>query len=156
MRIGYISVLAAVFLLLFINCRVGARSANIYNVSFDESGAASFSAAEVELPETASSEEYAAALLTALFDKKNSPNFAPPGTQILTLIINGSHLTLNLSKDILNFGETYYEECLRPQIVETALGISGIDTVTILVNNSYYYRARRPSRVLFECDMDNR
>ena len=156
MRIEYVSVLVVALLLIFFSRQVGAQSANIYNVSFDESGAASFSAVVVELPETTSLEEYATALLMALFDKRNSPNFAPPGTQILTLIINDSHLILNLSKDILSFGETYYEECLRRQIVETALGITDIDTVTVLVNNSYYYRARRPSRILFENSLKNR
>ena len=143
MRVEYAALLMMVLLAAFFQYRVAAQSANIYNISFDESGVASFSAVQVELPETYSTEEYATALLEALFDKKNSPNFAPPGTQILTLIVNGNHLTINLSKEVLSFGEEYYKDCLRRQIVKTALEIPGIDAVTVLVNNSDYFRFKR-------------
>ncbi|MCL2851717.1 MAG: GerMN domain-containing protein [Defluviitaleaceae bacterium] len=143
MRIEYAATFVLIVLVLFIGYQVSAQSANIYNVSFDESGEVSFSEIQVELPETSTPEEYAAALLEALFDKKYSPNFAPPGTQILTLIINDNHLILNLSKEILSFGEAYYEDCLRRQIVKTALEVPGIDTVTVLVDNSRYFRFRR-------------
>ena len=143
MRVGYIAALlvtlaAAPF--TFFEAGATEVAAKIYNIRYDNKGEASYHEIEVDLPETTSEEELAHALLTALFDRKNSANFAPPGTQILTLIINDNHLIVNLSKDILGFGETYYEDCLRRQIVKTALTIPKIDTITVLVNNSNYYR----------------
>jgi len=141
----HVAVLVMIFMVVLCSRPVGAQNANIYNISFDERGEASFYAIEVKLPETSTAEEYAAALITALFDKQNSPNFAPVGTQILTLIINGNHLTMNLSREILSFGEEYYNECLRRQIAKTALEVPQVDIVTILVDNSNFYRIQRPS-----------
>ena len=140
MRVEYAVALAVILLAGFLRFQVNAQSASIYNVSFDESGAAIYSEVKLDLPEAESTEEYAAALLKALFDKKHSPNFAPPGTQILTLIINDNHLILNLSKDILAFGEDYYRNCIRRQIVKTLVEIPGVDTVTVLVDNGHYFR----------------
>jgi len=150
MRVEYITallllIIAALFMIFEVDAannrsEAVAASGKIYNIRYDEQGQATYNEIDVDLPETNSKEEHAQALLMALFDKKHSPNFAPPGTQILTLIINDSHLIVNLSKDILGFGETYYEDCLRKQVVKTVLTIPEIDTVTVLVNNSNYYR----------------
>ena len=140
MRIEYIVALLLIFLVIFFRMEATASGAKIYNIRYDNNGEAIFNEIEVSLPPSLSAEDHAHALIVALFDKKHSSNFAPPGTQILTLIINDNHLTLNISKDILGFGETYYENCLRPQIVKTALTIPQIDTVTLLVDNEHYYR----------------
>lgn len=113
-----------------------------YHLRYDSSGELSWAQQKVEFHEEASQEERAKTLIYASFGK-NSPNFAPPDTKILTLLIHDDHLILNLSKQALSFGESYYEELIRRQITKTALAIDGIKRVTILVNNSKYYRVEK-------------
>jgi len=126
----------------------GANPAAVYNIYVDEDGSVGIGAVEVELPETSTTEDLAAALMDALFDRANSPNFAPPGTRVLTLIVNNGHITLNLSREVRSFGEEYYTNILRPQIAETLLAVPEIDVVTILVDNDDFYRVMRPLNVL--------
>lgn len=69
----------------------------------------------------------------------NSKNLIcmPINTEFLDTYYNNGNLFINLSEDVLIHGGTLYESVLLNQIFRTALSIDGVDTVTILINDSF-------------------
>ena len=114
-----------------------------HHLHYDTSGQAVWIERQLALPEGISPEESAKLLIEASFGKQ-SPNFAPPGTQVATLIISDGHMVVNLTKQAMGFGQDYYESTIRKQIIKTALGIEGISCITTLVDRGHYYRYQEP------------
>ena len=110
-----------------------------YHISYDNHGEAVWTEHNINIPEGISREDSARLTIEASFGK-HSPNFAPPGTHVTTLIIQDEHIVINLSKNALSFGRDYYENTIRKQIIKTALEIEGIRSITTLVDKGDYYR----------------
>ena len=60
---------------------------------------------------------------------------APRGVSVIGVKIEGDLLTVNLSRQILNYGGTANENILLAQFLKTALDIPGIRKVTLLVDS---------------------
>lgn len=63
----------------------------------------------------------------------------PKNTDLINTKIVSDHLFINVTKDILNYSGSYYENILLSQIAKTALSIDGINYVTILVEGELVY-----------------
>lgn len=63
----------------------------------------------------------------------------PVDTTFLETYYDNGNLFINISPEILNHGGSFYESVLLSQIFRTALSINGVNSVTILINNSFVY-----------------
>ena len=82
-----------------------------------------------------SREEKALVLFSNLFAGTEKYSFVPKGIKILNIFILENCLYLNVSSDIKSYGGgTSYETRLKMQIIKTAINITDIDSVTLMID----------------------
>ena len=134
-------------LLLFIfPQRVGAQELDKLQIFFyeiDEAGEETLVYYHITIPLGLSVEHRALIIFSEIFDNHNPDKmlFAPPNVRILDVLFlaGSSHLILNLSSDILNFGGTHFEYKLIHKLLTNAAGIGKATYFTILIDGQNQY-----------------
>ena len=134
-------------LLLFIfPQRVGAQELDRLQIFFyeiNEEGQETLIYYHITIPARLSVEQRALIIFSEIFDNHNPDKmlFAPPDVRILDVLFlpGSSHLFLNLSPDILNFGGTHFEYKLIHKLLTNAAGIDSVSYLTILINGQNQY-----------------
>jgi len=97
----------------------------------------------ITIPAWLSTEHRALVIFSEIFDNFNPDKmiYAPPNVRILDIFFHASnsHLILNLSADILNFGGTHFEYRLIHKLLINAAGIKEVDSLTILIDGQRQY-----------------
>lgn len=88
---------------------------------------------ELNLGDVDTEYEKAYVVISNLFSVEGT-SFIPKDIKILDTYLLEDCIVLNVSKDINNYGGTYYEKRLIAQIVKNILGIEGVNKVTLLID----------------------
>ncbi len=62
--------------------------------------------------------------------------YIPKDTKLLDVALNNDSLQINVSKEILNYGGTAWEENLKKQILHTAFSIPGVNRFTLFIEGA--------------------
>ena len=126
--------------------RIGAQELDRLQIFFYEIDAAGEEVLNyyyITIPARLSVEHRALVIFSEIFDNYN-PNkmvFVPPDVRILDVLFlaGSSHLILNLSSDILNFGGTHFEYKLIHKLLTNAAGVGEAAYFTILIDGQNQY-----------------
>ena len=93
---------------------------------------------DITIPSWLSVENRALIIFSEIFDNFNPDImiFVPPNVQILDVFFHAeySHLVLNLSSDILNYGGTYFEDKLINKLLINAATIPEVGYFSVLID----------------------
>ncbi|MDR2183036.1 MAG: GerMN domain-containing protein [Clostridiales bacterium] len=114
----------------------------------------------IAVPSRLSVEDRAIVVFSEIFDNADADKmiYAPPQVRILDIIFHGaaSHLVVNLSAEILNYGGTHFEDRLIYKLLINAAGIGNVAYLTILIDGRPQYFPEgtiilKNSLALFNC-----
>ncbi len=115
-----------------------AEEGTLYILDFDREGQPFWQTKPVDLPLEESMEEQAQALFEALLADPDL-GFMPENVQVLGTFYAEGHLFVNLSQAITQYGGGYTEKCLTAQLANTGFSLSGVESVTLLVEGQLTY-----------------
>ncbi len=134
--------LFVIALILIFPQKVKAANSNyvIYYYKYDSQGDAYWVSQPFLPPSKKLSHERIIYLMLKEFFESESYNITCEGTKLLGIAFEDGHLTINVSKEIADYGGgTYYENCLRNQIIKTGTSIEGVDKVSLLIEGKLNY-----------------
>lgn len=108
------------------------QNGHLHYYSPDGKGGLVWVEEEMGPDERAAAEERAFILFQAFFEGEHV-GFVPDGVRLLNVQSKNGVLYVDVSREILAYGGSYYERCLISQIVRTALDMDGVDSVTLLI-----------------------
>ena len=115
----------------------------IFYYEIDGDGEEMLAYYHIIIPAWLSVENRALIIFSEIFDNHNPSKmiYAPPNVQILGISFHAtdSHLILNLSPDILNYGGTHFEYKLIHKLLANAANITNVNYLTILIDGQRQY-----------------